>query len=77
MTSDREQVLAASVDGYMAKPLSLKELVSAIAKYQLICTIGRSLFAFTLAIATVRTIAVLLKALHTLFSAYDKSNLYL
>ncbi len=33
MASDREQVLAAGVDGYMAKPVTLKELVSAIATH--------------------------------------------
>ncbi|MBD2519725.1 response regulator [Nostoc sp. FACHB-973] len=33
MRSDREQILAVGVDSYMAKPVSLKELVAEIAKY--------------------------------------------
>ncbi|BAZ49302.1 multi-sensor signal transduction histidine kinase [Nostoc sp. NIES-4103] len=33
MRSDREQILAVGVDSYMAKPVSLKELVQQIAKY--------------------------------------------
>jgi CheY-like chemotaxis protein len=33
MESDREKVLAAGVDDYMAKPVSLKELVDAIAQH--------------------------------------------
>jgi CheY-like chemotaxis protein len=32
MDSDREQILAAGVDGYLTKPVSLRELVSEIAK---------------------------------------------